>query len=208
MDRQRPGVLEVLEHLRFITCQTPVKIHSQSLLFPVDFLQDPDIPVEDPGALAAVRALPQNVVVVAGLDQSVALPEYHAAQRAFFLLRRRRIQRRLQLAVQRKRAAVSLSGRGKHLDLFRRNLQLLRQPHTAELHNRLGKGAGLHPLQAEEVSGVLREIRVFAAVNHMGVAHDAASALLAEYLRQGHRRHHAAAQNGREHISRAYRGQL
>ena len=87
-------------------------------------------------------------------------------------------------------------------------MHLFRQTATAKLYDRLGNCPSLQTLQAEKVSRVLREVRMLAAVNHMRVADNPAAVLLAEDLRQYHRRHHLTAQDRGKPISRTDGRQL
>ena len=201
-------MFQIAQRLKIIRRLAAVEVHRHRLVLDIDLLQKSDVSVEHAEPAAPVRAFPEHVIVVAVLDQAVSFPENHIPDRTLLFLRRGRIQGRLQEPVQGRRATVPFSGGGQDLNLLRRNPHLLREAGTAQFHHRLRNRAGLHALQPEEIARVLREIRVLTAVDQVCVAYDAAALPLAEDLRQHHRRHRLAAQDGREHIARAYRGQL
>ena len=209
MYRHCPRVLKFNERVKAVACGLPVKADGQRLLVHVDGLYCADVPVEHPGAcLRTVLTLPEDVVIIPYLHDPVSLAENSVAKKLLLLLRRTWVQHLLKLLVEVHRAHLALARGREHLNILRRDVHLPRQTHGAELRDRLNGAARLKALEPEEVSGVLGEVWVLAAVYHVRVADYPAVPGLAEYLRQAHRRHDLAADERREHIARPDRRQL
>ena len=202
-------MLKLNERVKAVACGLSVEADGQRLLIHVDGLYSSDVPVEHPGAgLRTVLVLPEDVVIIPYLHDSVSLAENSVTKKLLLILRRTGVQHLLKLFVEVHRAHFALTRGREHLNVLRRDVHLPRQTHGAKLRYRLDGAARLKALEPEEVSGVLGKVWVLAAVYHVRVADYPAVPGLAEYLRQAHRRHDLAADERREHIARSDRRQL
>ena len=126
MYRNGVGHVQLIQHIRGVAHGAVVKPQGQQLPGGVYLLHGAHIAVKNAGAHGAVVLFPQHIVVVFGLHHPVALPENEVAELLLVLCPGRRIQRRLEAAVQLHRAARAPAGRGQHLDVFRGNAHFFR----------------------------------------------------------------------------------
>ena len=126
MYRDRVGKLKLAQHIERVGRKAVIEAHDQAFLLRIDALELAHVAVEHARA-GLVAALPDDVVVVAHLHDAVALAEDNVAEALFAPVLAWRIERLLQTAVERSRAAALPSGRGQHLNLRRRKAVVRRK---------------------------------------------------------------------------------
>ena len=189
-----------------------VKLHLDGALLRVDGRDEADVAVEDalsllPGEHALL--LPFELIVVARLHHLVALTEGRVAANALVFVGSGRVELRLQHLVEHPHAAVALFGRGEHLHLLHRvKAKEVRQARRAEAHDLSGGVRRRGGALKEEIAALRVQPRRLAVVDAVRVVDDHALFVLAEDLRQLHRRDGAAVQDIAQHVARAHAGQL
>ena len=189
MDGHGVGHVQLAQQVRRVHADPVVEADGHQLAGGIDVLHRAHVAVEDAAAGLAAVLLPDHIVVVPGLHDPVPYPEHHVAPGLLALAGGRGIQRRLQGAVQADGAGLPLTGGGEHLDLSGGNAHIFRQAGAAQVHHRLHQPVRRPAAQEKEVVLLVFQIRGPAPVHRMGVADDGGLLRLAEYLRQGHRRH-------------------
>ena len=201
------GVLQLVQHLQGVGGPPVVVLDDHRLGRAVDHLDDPDVPVEDAGALP-VAAFPDNVVVVLDLHHLVPLPEEAGAVLYLHLLDGGRVEGRLELLVQLLGAQDSFPPGDDDLDVPQGGVPIgTGEAGLAQLHHR-GGGRLLPPSQEEEVAVPPVQHRQLPPDDGVGIGDDQALGRLAEHLVQVDGGHNAAGDQIPQQVSRPHRGQL
>ena len=202
------GKLQLREHLGLIDDLAVVKEDVDLVLLRVDGDDRADVAVEHARAGRAVGALPRQIVVIADLHDAVALAEARAAAELFAPAGLRRVQRRLQGAVQIGRPRLALAGGADDLNFPGGDMHILRQTARAELTDGLHELRGRAAAQEEAVAVLCGQNGQLAAVDGVGVHDDEALPGLPENFRQADGRDDAAADEVGKQVARADARQL
>ena len=203
------GHVQLREHIRRVGRHAVVKGDGDQLAARVDLQDLSHVAVEDARARRAVLALPQNIVVVARLHHAVALAEHEVAEALFAPTHTRGIQRRLQGAVERRRAGVALARRREHLNALGGNVHLFGQPRSAQLHHRVHQTHAVAAGEEEEIArGAVLQRGQLSLVHEMRAAHDGAALRLTENILERYGRNALRADEIAEHVPRADARQL
>ena len=138
------------------------------------------------------------------MHHPVPLPEANFAANFFLFSRLRRIEGRLQRLIEPNGPGLSLSCRADDLDLRRGDPHIFRQTLGAKLGNGLHHGLRRTSSHEEEVTVLGGQNGQLPLIDRVGVHDDEALPGLAEDLRQGDRRHRAAADQIGKEISRSH----
>ena len=212
MDGDRPGVLQLVQHLSRIGGLLVVEGHHHFPLGGVDEDHGADIPVKDAaarGLIGSVAALPLNVVVVLGLHDPIPYPEDGLAVLQLPLALGRRIEGRLEAAVEIVGARLPLAGGGDDLDAPLGGLAVgAGKSGLAELHHGVGDLPVIAAGEKEEIVVLDAKAGHRPLVDGVGVGDNERFAGLAEDLGEAHRGEAAAVDEVAEHPPCPYRGKL
>ena len=208
MYRDGIGHIQLAQQVCRIHGGALVKANGNQLTGGVDILNDAHIAVEDAGTCRAVVLFPDHVVVVLRLHHPVTGAEHNIAPHLLPLTGSRRIQRRLQRAVQVHRTHLALAGRRQHLYLFHRHAHILRQTGAAQFHHCLHQPVRCAAAQEEEIALIALQRRLHTQIHRVSIADNGGLLRLTENLPQHHRGDSAAAQHIAQHIAGTHRRQL